>query len=142
MRGEKQTFPYGNESLSITELLRKPEIVGYLEKDGLLTYGSQREKLRRLLRDERINPQLVMEHAARNPTAPRVQDTRYGTQRRRAGLLPKKTTKGEVLFGPEPPPKAPRRPPSTIIIINGDNMTARQALERFPQLRELLQQDR
>ena len=45
MRGKKQTFTYGNESLSITELLRKPEIVGYLEKDGPLTCGSQREKL-------------------------------------------------------------------------------------------------
>ena len=83
MRGKKQTFTYGNESLSITEFLQRAEIVGYLEKDGPLTYGSQREKLRKLLREGRINPQLVTEHAARNPTAPRVQDTRYGTQRRR-----------------------------------------------------------
>ena len=83
MRGKKQTFTYGNEFLSITELLRKPEIVGYLEKDGPLTYGSQREKLRKLLRDGRINQRMVMEHAAQNPTAPRIQDTRYGTQRRR-----------------------------------------------------------
>ena len=80
MRGKKQTFTYGNDSLSITELLRKPEIVGYLEKDGPLTYGSQREKLRKLLREGRINLQLVMEHAAQNPTVARVQDTRYGTQ--------------------------------------------------------------
>ena len=81
-----------------------------------------------------------MEHAARNPTAPRVQDTRYGTQRRRANL-PRKTTKGEVLFGPEPPPRAPRRPVGAITV-NGENLTACQALERFPRLREHLQQDR
>ena len=86
MRGKKETFTCGNDSLSITELLQKPEIVGYLEKDGPLTYAFQREKLRKLLREGRINPQVVMEHAARNPTAPRVQDTRYGTQRRRANL--------------------------------------------------------
>ena len=138
MKGKKETFTNGNDTLFITELLRKPEIVGYLEKGW--TYGSQREKLRKLLREGRINPQLVTEHTARNPTAPRVQDTRYGTQRRRANL-PRKTTKGEVLFGPEPPPRAPRRPPSAIII-NGENLTARQVLERYPQLREFLQQDR
>ena len=108
MRGKKQTFTYGNDSLSITELLRKPEIVGYLEKDGPLTYGSQQEKLRKLLREGRINLQLVMEHAAQNPTVTRVQDTRYGTQRRRANL-PRKTTKGEVLFGSELL-RRPRRP--------------------------------
>ena len=40
-------------------------------------------------------------------------------------------------LGPEPPP--PRRPPS-VITINGENLTARQAFERYPQLREFLQQ--
>ena len=140
-RGRRQTFQYGDETLSITELLRKPEVVGYLEKDGPLTYASQREKLRRLLRSGRINQQLITEHIARNPQQPpRVQDTRYATQRRRANL-PRRTTKGEVLFGPEPPPRAHRRPPSAIVI-NGENLTARQTLERHPQLRELLQQGR
>ena len=77
-----------------------------------------------------------MDHAAQNPTAPRVQDTRYGTQRRRANL-PRKTTKGEVLFGPEPP-RRPRRPIGAITI-GGENLTARKALEQYPQLREFLQ---
>ena len=141
-RGKRQTFQYGDDLLSITELLRNPaEVVGYLEKDGPLTYASQRENLRRLLREGRINPQLVTEHATRNPPQPtRVQDTRYGTQRRKANL-PGKTVKGEVLFEPEPPSRAPRRPPS-VITINGENHTARQALERYPQLREFLQQGR
>ena len=121
VRGKRQTFTYANDTLSITELLRKPEVVGYLEKDGSLTYASQREKLRKFLREGRINPQLVMEHAARNPTAPRVQDTRYRTQRRRANL-PRKTTRGEVLFGPERPPRAVRRPTSAIVI-NGENFS-------------------
>ena len=100
MRGRRQTFQYGDEILSITKLLRKLEIVGYLEKDGPLTYASQCEKLRRLLRAQRMNLQLIGEHAARNPAVPGVQDMRYGTQRRKANL-PRKTMKGEVLFGPE-----------------------------------------
>ena len=141
MRGRRQNFAYGDDTLSITELLRKPEVVGYLGKDGPLSYASQCEKLRKLLRSGRFNPQLVAEHAARNPPQPpRVQDTRYGTQRRRENLA-RKTTKGEVMFGPEPPPRAPRRPPRPIII-NGENLTARQALERYPQLREFLEQGR
>ena len=140
MKGKKQTLTYDNESLPITELLRKLEIVGYLEKDGPFTHGSQREKLRKLLREGRISPQLLMEHAAQNPTAPRVQDTRYGTQRWAANP-PKKTTKEEVLFRPEPPSKAPRRPVGAITV-NGENFTAPQALERFPRLCEHLQQDR
>ena len=40
-RGRKETFQYGNDSLSITELLQKPEVVGYLERDRPLTYASQ-----------------------------------------------------------------------------------------------------
>ena len=141
MRGRRQTFQYGDETLSITERLRKPEVVGYLEKDGPLTYASQREKHRRLLRHRTINPRLVTEHATQNPPQPaRVQDTRYGTQRRRANL-PRKSVKGEVLFGPEPPPRAPRRP-SSAIFINGENLTACQVLEQYPQLRGFLQQRR
>ena len=81
-----------------------------------------------------------MAHAGRNPTAPQVQDTHYGTQRRRVNL-PRKTTKGEVLFGPEPPSKVPRRPRGAIII-NGENLTARKVLEQYPQLRGFLQQGR
>ena len=78
---------------------------------------------------------------ARNPPQPpRVQDTRHGTQRRRASLS-RRTPRGEVLFGPELPPRAPRRPPNAITI-NGESLTARQALERYPQLREFLQQGR
>ena len=58
----------------------------------------------------------------------------YGTQRGRAGL-PRKTTRGEVLFGPEPPPKA-----VGVVAVNEERMTARQALEWFPKLRGFLQQ--
>ena len=64
-RGRRQTFQYGDETLSITEQLRKPEVIGYLEEDGPLTYPSQHEKLRRLLREERINS--TTGHGTRNP---------------------------------------------------------------------------
>lgn len=66
-------------------------------------------------------------------------DTRYGAQRRHANL-PKKNNKGEVLFGPEPAPILPRQ--RGVIEINGERLTARQALERFPQLRGYLQHGR
>ena len=45
-----------------------------------------------------------------------------------------------MLFGPESSPRAPRRSFSAVVI-NGENLTARQALERYPQLREFLQQN-
>ena len=79
-----ENFPFGNNTLSITDLLRKLEIVGYLEKDGRLTYASQREKLRRLLCKGEITSEVVSQYAERHPTEPRVQDTRYGAQRQRA----------------------------------------------------------
>ena len=37
IKGKKQIFQYGNDSLSITELLKKPEIVNYLKKGKKLT---------------------------------------------------------------------------------------------------------
>ena len=39
-RGKKETFPYGDDYLSITELLKKPEVVNFVERDdGPLTYA-------------------------------------------------------------------------------------------------------
>ena len=149
-RGRRQTFQYGNDTLSITELLRDSNIVRFLERDleedRHLTYASQRERIRRDLRRGTINPQLVAEYVARNPVVPRqqgVQDILYGAQRRRAGLQ-RRNAKGEVLFWPEPPPRRPRAPrrPAGAIDIDGERLTARQVLERFPQLREFLQQER
>ena len=136
MRGKKQTFTYGNDFLSITELLRKPET--RIPQKGWTTNLriAARETSKAFTRREHQPTGGHMEHAAQNPTASRVQDTRYGTQRRRENL-PKKTTKGEVLFGPEPPPKLKR--PTGVINIDGENLTARQTLERYPQLREFLQ---
>ena len=126
-RGKKQTFQYGNNSLSITELLKKPEIVNYLEKGKKLTYASQRDKLRKLLREKGDDLQgLVMEYNLENP--PRQQEAReiplYGAQVQRARR-----------------PSQPRRPLGSIII-NGENLMARQTLERYPNLRNELQKNR
>ena len=50
MKGLKVLYKYGEEqNVSITDLLKKPEVVNYLEKDRRLTYASQREKLRKQL---------------------------------------------------------------------------------------------
>ena len=40
-RGKKQTFPFGDDSLSITELLQRPDVVSYLERSGPLTEGRE-----------------------------------------------------------------------------------------------------
>ena len=142
-RGKKQTFQYGNDSLSITELLKKNEIVNYLEKGRKLTQASRRDKLRKLLNKEGNNLQrLVTEYNLQNPPPQQQQQVRdelYGAQRIRAGL-PKKDTKGRVI-GPERQPKVPKEPKG-VIEINDENLTARQALERYPRLRDELQKDR
>ena len=138
-RGLKETFNYGYDSLSITELLLNNIIVNFLQRGSQLTYASQRKKLRKLLREKKITPRMVAEYAAQNPL-PQQQiqlDTRYGSQRRRANLT-KKNTKGQVLFGPEP---KPRRQPGSIII-NGEKLSAREALEKYSQLQGFLQPEK
>ena len=50
VRGLKQIYKYGDENLSITDLLEKKEVVNYLKKAKELTYASLREKLRKELR--------------------------------------------------------------------------------------------
>ena len=141
MRGLREMFNYGNENLSITDLLKKTEIVNYLERNGPLTHASKRDKLRKLLREKGDGlQQLVTEHNLQNP--PRQQQVQentplYGAQRIRAGL-PKKDTKGRVT-GPERQPIPRRGPPAGIITINNENLTARQVLDRYPHLRNELQ---
>ena len=49
-RGRRERSLYDGESLSITELLRKPGVSEYLQRNRPLTYESQRNKLRRELR--------------------------------------------------------------------------------------------
>ena len=68
-------------------------------------------------------------------TAP-LQDTRYGTQRLAANL-PKKNTRGQVVYGPEPAPK-PRAQRGNISI-RGKRFTAKQALKEHPKLLGFLQ---
>ena len=46
------------------------------------------------------------------------------------------------MFGPEPPPRSRSKPPARVVTINGENLTARQALERYPRLGGELQKDR
>ena len=138
LRGKKQTFTYGNDSLSITGLLRKPEIVGYLEKDGPLTQGSRREKLRKLLREGRINrrwswnaqPGTQRHHESKT----RVTERNDGGQssedhERRSAIWTRTTTEGtqEARWSHHR---------------QRENLTARQALERFPRFREFFQRDR
>lgn len=129
---------WNNAKKSITELLNIPAVQNFIGRHG--TCASQRGRLRRCLKTGKINPKLVEDYARNNPTASQQdQDTRYGSQRRRANL-PRKTRKGHTLFGPELPPKPKKLRGG--IIIDGKTFTARGALEYFPKLSEFLQQNR
>ena len=61
-RGLKETFNYGNDSLSIAELLQNNRIVNFLQRGKQLTYATQREKLWELLREKKITPKMVEEY--------------------------------------------------------------------------------
>ena len=131
IRGLKQIYEYGNENLSITDLLKNPEILNFLVKNK--TYASKREKLRKLLREHGAGlRQRIDEYNLRNPPQPQQQEFRenaslYGAQRRRANL-PKKDTKGNIFFGPEKPSQPSIRKRIGVVNINGENLTAKQAL--------------
>ena len=145
-RGVRQLYNYGDSSLSITDLLKKPEVTNYLEEQGKkkLTYASLREKLRGRLKKLGDNLKDIVDGYNReNPVGQQQQrqeqrDTLYGAQRVKAGL-PKKDTKGLVIGGPRVNNRPPPRNPRVRIPINGEELTARQALEKYPQLKEELQ---
>ena len=137
--GKLVKYKYGNDSLSITDLLEKNEIVNFLEKGKKSTYPSLREKLRKELRKHGDDLEhSVVNYNLQNPRQRQereIQDNLYRAQRRRANL-PKKDTKGNVFFGPERPPQPPKRKRIGVIQINGENLTARQVFDRYPQLRQ------
>ena len=92
-RGKRERFLYGDESLSITELLRKPGIAEYLQRNGPLTYESQRNKLRRELKVGNFTKEAVDEflrqrqlqrqrEVARGPRPSRGQTFRFGGENR------------------------------------------------------------
>ena len=140
MRGSRKFYQYGEEqNVSITALLRRPGVINYLEQGKELTYASLREKTRRQLERFGNNfKDIVDEYNLENPVEQERQqqrDTLYGAQRRRRNL-PIKDTKGRVIGGPRKPPQPPRRRRIGVIRINGENLTARQVFNRYPQLRQ------
>ena len=141
MREKEEIYNYGNENIFITDLLKKPEIVNYLERNRSYTPASRREKRRKLLREHGDNlRQMVTDYNLQNPpTRQRRQVVRHAL--RSATSESKSPTKGRVFFGPERPPRQPRRPIG-VITINRENLTARQAFNRYPQLREHYQSER
>ena len=122
MKGQKKIYEYGEDSLSITDLLKKPEVVHYLEKDRRLAYTSQREKLRKQLEKfgnnlKNIVDEYNLENTVDQQRQRQQRDTLYGSQRVRAGL-DKKDTRGRVVASRVPKvPKTPKNP----ILINGRN---------------------
>ena len=139
VRGKRQTFTYANDTLSITELLRKPEVVGYLEKDGSLTYASQREKLRKFL-------------AKGGSTRSWLWNTRPGTRRHHESKtrVIERNDEGQI-FRERPREEKCYLDPNDHRGQSGDppvpsssteRTLARRVLKRYPQLREFLQRNR
>ena len=81
-RGLKTFHNYGDSSLSITDLLEKPEVINYLEQGRKLTYASLREKLRGKLKRLGNNlKDIVDEYNLENPVEQQQQgqrDALYG----------------------------------------------------------------
>ena len=109
-RGRRELFNYGNESLSITELLNRPEVSNFVTRGMYMSHTSQRERIRRILHLGGVTPETVNAYNRQNPLAQRQQapDNLYGAQRPRAGL-PKKDTRRRVIQGPQKPVPLPRR---------------------------------
>ena len=167
-RRGKETFPFGNRTLSITGILREPGVVEYLESNGSLTDGARQNKLRRKLRVGNFNKGVVDEFlrqrqhqrqrkVARRPGPRRGrqgQTFEFGEENRtlteildgnpgirqayeargvRTPLAQKNRLRRDLMEGRDPlapiPPR--RRGPSEAspIIINGERLAARQALE-------------
>lgn len=125
MRGLKKVYEYGEErNVSITDLLKKPEVVNYLGNGRELTYASQRNRLRRrLAKFGESLKETVDRYNLENPPGERRQrDVLYGSQRVRAGLG-RKVREGSIE-------------------VDGEKLTVRQTLEKYPRLRGFLRGDR
>ena len=104
-------FAYNGKLQSITNILKEPGVSEFLQRNGPLRSGPQRNKLRRLLKVGGITKDVVdtyLRDAIRNNRDPYI-------------ILPRQ--RGSVR-------------------VNGEQMTARQALARFPLLGGYLQQKR
>ena len=66
-RGRRVLYSWNGRDMSITDLLKEQDIRTFI---GRGTYASQREKLRKLLKQDKINPKLVSEYVAQNSTTP------------------------------------------------------------------------
>ena len=132
VRGRRALYPYGDVHRSVTDLLSDPAVSNFVTRGTQMTPGSQRNRIRNLLRRGEVTPETVTAYATTHPppglpTEPRL----YGAQRRRAGL-PRLTARRDILYGPERRPPVPRpRGPS-----------AREILARNPDIRAFLQPNR
>ena len=107
----KGFFTYNGRSQTITDILKEPGVPEFLQRNGPLKSGPQRNKLRRLLKVDGITKEAVdtyLQDAVRNNRDPYI-------------ILPRQ--RGSVM-------------------VNGEQMTARQALGRFPRLGDYLQRKR
>ena len=166
--GKKQTFPFGDGSLSITELLKKPDVVSYLERNGPLTEGSRRNKLLRKLKIGGITKEKIAEfmrqqqhqrqrQIARRPRPQRGQIFKfngkdqtltqileqnpnikqaYQTRGVKTLLAHRNLLRKKLMVGRDP--LVTQKQPRGKININGEKLTAREALERYPKLYDVL----
>ena len=107
----KGYFTYGGRLQSITDIMKEHGVSEFLQRNGPMKEGPQRNKLRRLLKVNGITKEGVdayLQEEIQNNRDPYI-------------ILPRQ--RGSI-------------------VINGEQMTARQVLNRFPLLSGYLQQKR
>ena len=158
-KGRKQLFKYGGTHLSITDILRQPGVSDYIQRKGLLTYGSQRNRIRientlGTFSKEAVEEYARQQHRQRrvvrgprqgqlfnfnghNYTLTEILDNNRGIQRAyeargiNTPLAQRNRLMKDLMDGRNPLMLPPRR---GAVIIRGERFTARQALDRYPQL--------
>ena len=99
MRGLTKFYNYGNDSLSITDLLKKPEVTNYLEQGKKLTYASQREKIRNKLEKFGNNfKDIVVDYNLENPVEQEQQRQGQDTARNEGEETFREKTRKDVYY--------------------------------------------
>ena len=67
VRGRRTLYPYGGTHRSITDLLSDPAVESLVTRGTQMTPGSQRNRIRSLLRRGEVTPETVAAYAATHP---------------------------------------------------------------------------
>ena len=144
-QGFEVLFPYGDDLLSLNELLEKPEVVNYLRRNGREpSRQALCKRLRRGLRNESVSQRVVLAWSTKvtvNPVPPpRTRKPPIPPPRKkpipsaRTRPIPPPRTRPPPKTRPIPPPKTkPIPPPRTRPVPNAEFKTTEKGWqERYP----------